>query len=112
MLRLDGTVYLPQFPQANDQPCLGLDMQKQFDGMKPGAVLVNNDLFLAIVIPPPQKTLHGGSKMGIAALESIVELGQEEGVVADHAAYTQQGVAQWRAVSFALNFGMLGKQLT
>ena len=50
--------------------------------------------------------------MAVATLESVVELRQEEGVVADHSTNAEQRVAHRRAISLTVNFRMLREQLT
>ena len=49
--------------------------------------------------------------MRVAGIERIIELGKKELVIADHAANTQQGIAQRRTVAFTFDLGMLREKL-
>jgi hypothetical protein len=102
---------LPEFAQADNQPRIRLDMQKQFYGVQPRAVLVHDCGLAAIVMPSAQEALHRRGQVRVAAVEGDIELGKKERVVTDHAPNAQQRVAQGRALAFALYIGMLGKQL-
>ena len=54
-------------------------------------------------MPTAQKSGHRRLQVTIAALKAVIELRQHELVVAEHAPQAEQGIAQRRALPFAIN---------
>jgi hypothetical protein len=61
--------------------------------------------------PAAQKPGHGVAEMPVGAVERLVELAEEEAIVADHPPHAEQHVAERRALPVALDVGVLRQQL-
>src|SRR5690242_5576230 len=107
VLRLYGAVDLSQFSQANDEHGFGLDLQEKLDAVQPGAILVYDHRLAAVVIPAAQETPHRGGKVRVARLERMIELSEEELVVAYHPPDPEQQVTHRRALSLTADLGVL-----